>query len=45
MRTVTEQYLIRRGVGTRTLAGIRKAFPEEPLDKLFFFVEIATERE
>ena len=26
----------KRGAGTRTLAGIRKAFPEEPLDKLFF---------
>ena len=26
----------KRGAGTRTLAGIRKAFPDEPLDKLFF---------
>jgi transcriptional regulator with XRE-family HTH domain len=26
----------KRGAGTRTLVGIRKAFPEEPLDKLFF---------
>ena len=25
----------KRGAGTRSLAGIRKAFPEEPLDKLF----------
>lgn len=26
----------KRGAGTHALAGIRKAFPEEPLDKLFF---------
>ena len=26
----------KRGAGTRALAGIRKAFPDEPLDKLFF---------
>lgn len=26
----------KRGAGTRALAGIRKAFPNEPLEKLFF---------
>lgn len=26
-----------RGAGSRTLAGIRRAFPDEPTDKLFFF--------
>jgi transcriptional regulator with XRE-family HTH domain len=26
----------KRGAGSKTIAGIRKAFPEEPLEKLFF---------
>lgn len=26
----------KRGAGARTLAGLRKAFPDEPVDKLFF---------
>lgn len=26
----------KRGAGTRSLVGIRKAFPNEPMDKLFF---------
>jgi len=26
----------KRGAGSRTMAGIRKAFPDEPADKLFF---------
>jgi Helix-turn-helix. len=26
----------KRGLGARTISGIRKAFPEEPIDKLFF---------
>lgn len=26
----------KRGAGTRTLNGIRKAFPREPVEKLFF---------
>ena len=32
-----------RGAGSRTLAGIRRAFPDEPTDKLLFFRSIATE--
>lgn len=28
----------RRGAGTRALAGFRKAFPEEPVDKLFILL-------
>jgi transcriptional regulator with XRE-family HTH domain len=26
----------KRGAGSRTLTGIRKAFPNEPIEKLFF---------
>lgn len=26
----------KRGAGAKALAGIRKAFPEEPVEKLFF---------
>lgn len=26
----------KRGAGARTIAGIRKAFPREPVEKLFF---------
>lgn len=26
----------KRGAGSRTMAGIRKAFPDEPAEKLFF---------
>lgn len=26
----------KRGAGARTMTGIRKAFPDEPLEKLFF---------
>ncbi len=26
----------KRGAGARTLAGIRRAFPSEPIEKLFF---------
>ncbi|MDR3597046.1 helix-turn-helix transcriptional regulator [Clostridium sp.] len=26
----------KRGAGTRALVGIRQAFPDEPLEKLFF---------
>lgn len=28
----------KRGAGARTMSGIRKAFPEEPLEKLFFLL-------
>lgn len=28
----------RRGAGTRALEGFRKAFPEEPVDKLFILL-------
>lgn len=34
--TVSRILTGKRGAGTRALAGIRKAFPDEPLDKLFF---------
>jgi transcriptional regulator with XRE-family HTH domain len=27
----------KRGAGTRTLAGIRRAFPEEPIERLLFY--------
>lgn len=34
--TVSRILTGKRGAGTRTLKGIRRAFPDEPLDKLFF---------
>lgn len=34
--TVSRLLTGKRGAGPRTLKGIRKAFPNEPLDKLFF---------
>jgi len=33
----------KRGAGTKTLIGIRKAFPNESIDNLFFFRLNATE--
>jgi transcriptional regulator with XRE-family HTH domain len=33
--TISRVITGKRGAGTRTLTGIRKAFPEEPLDRLF----------
>jgi transcriptional regulator with XRE-family HTH domain len=35
--TVSRIIAGKRGAGTRTMAGIRKAFPEEPIERLFFF--------
>lgn len=34
--TISRVLSNKRGAGARTLAGIRKAFPSEPVDKLFF---------
>ncbi|MGE5390476.1 MAG: helix-turn-helix domain-containing protein [Deltaproteobacteria bacterium] len=34
--TVSRVLNNKRGAGARTLAGMRKAFPNEPTDKLFF---------
>lgn len=34
--TVSRVMTGKRGAGARTLAGIRKAFPNEPSEKLFF---------
>ena len=34
--TISRVLSSKRGAGPRTLAGIRKAFPDEPVNKLFF---------
>ena len=36
LATISRIITGKRGTGTRTLAGIRRAFPEESLYKLFF---------
>lgn len=34
--TISRVFTGKRGAGTRTMLGIRKAFPNEPIEKLFF---------
>lgn len=34
--TVSRIFSGKRGAGTRAIIGIRKAFPNEPIEKLFF---------
>lgn len=34
--TISRLITGKRGAGVRTIAGIRKAFPEEPIERLFF---------
>lgn len=34
--TISRIFAGKRGAGTRSIIGIRKAFPNEPIEKLFF---------
>lgn len=35
--TISRVFAGKMGAGTRSIIGIRKAFPNEPIEKLFFY--------